>query len=80
MNDKIKDPFLSGNVPKIYVGGVFREDVESYDKRIDLIDSMFYKGQADRSPYWRYKRRYTPNNVLELEETKQNRSVGILED
>ncbi len=70
LKDKVTNPMLSGNIPKVYVGGVYRETVEDYEKRMDLIDSVFYRGQTSRKPDWRNHREFTPDSVIEPEEMK----------
>lgn len=71
LKDKVTNPMLSGNIPKVYVGGVVRETVAEYELRMDLIDSTFYKGQTARKPDWRNYRRFTPCSVIEPEERKR---------
>lgn len=68
LKDKVTNPMLSGNIPKVYVGGVVRETVAEYENRLDLIDSYFYRGQGFRMPDWKYKREFFLNTVTEPEE------------
>ena len=70
LKDKVTNPMVSGNLPKVYVGGVVRETVADYETRMDLIDSTFYKGQQAEKPDWRNYREFTSCSVIEPEERK----------
>ena len=72
LTDKVTNPMLSGNLPKVYVGGVNRETTAEYELRLDLIDATFYKGQTARKPDWKYNRRFTYDSVIEPEERTNN--------
>ena len=71
LTKKIKDPFFSGNIPAVYVGGVARETVSEYENRMDLIDSVFYRGQHARRPEWLNKRITSRTSTIEVEEHKR---------
>lgn len=45
LKQKITNPLLSGRMPAVYVGGVFLDYVEYYDKNPDLVSSQFFRGQ-----------------------------------
>lgn len=45
LKQKIMNPALSGRLPAVYVGGVFMDCVEYYDRNPDLIPSQFFRGQ-----------------------------------
>ena len=68
--NKITNPFLSGTIPAVYVGGVARESVDEYENRLDLIDSTFYRGQHARRPDWLNKRIARRTGTREEEEQK----------
>lgn len=70
LKDKLTNPMLSGNVPKVYVGGIYRDTMAELETRMDLIQSTFYKGQGFRSPEWMTHREYYRNNVVDPEELK----------
>lgn len=66
----LKKPSYSGITPVVYIGGVTRESTAYYANNPDLIDPPFYRGQKDRSPYWKYRREQFLNSVIEPEEIK----------
>lgn len=68
LNKKLSNPFLSGNIPLVYVGGVVRETVADYETRLDLIDSTFYRGQTAQKPDFLHHRKFTRCGVIEPEE------------
>lgn len=67
LNKKLSNPFLSGNIPLVYVGGVVRETVAEYETRLDLIDSTFYRGQTAKKPDFLHHRKFTRCGVIEPE-------------
>lgn len=78
LKDKITNPMLNGNVPKVYVGGVVRETVADYETRMDLIDAVFYRGQGFRQPDWTTYRQFNCNTVNDPEELKTyQHDIGI---
>ena len=73
LRNKIEKPFLSGNLPAVYIAGVDRMTVAEYETRMDLIDSVFYRGQTARKPDWKSYRYFYPRTVVEPEEIKFGR-------
>ena len=65
IKQKASNPLLSGSVPAVFVGGVFRDAVEWYENNPYLVDSMFYRGEHSGKPYWSSKRYATPYGVVE---------------
>lgn len=45
IKQKITNPSLSGRLPMVYVGGVFLDYVEFYDKHPNMVASQFFRGQ-----------------------------------
>lgn len=45
LKQKISNPTLSGRVPAVYIGGVFLDAVEYYDKNPELVSPQFFRGQ-----------------------------------
>lgn len=69
LKQKVSNPFLNGVVPKVYVGGIYRDDVAEYERRLDLIDRVFYQGQHARRPSWNNYRFAGIKHTKEVEET-----------
>lgn len=65
---ELQKPKNFGVSPTVYIGGVVRDTVAYYATSPEFIDPPFYKGQQDRSPYWRHKRLEYLNYVKEPEE------------
>lgn len=61
----------TGASPTVYFGGVYRDVTAFYATSPEFIDPPFYRGQKDRSPYWKYKRQEFMNHVIEPEEQKE---------
>jgi len=76
LKEKVTNPMVSGNLPKVYVGGVDRETVADYETRMDLIDSTFYKGQRIDRPDWKNYRKFERCTTLDPEE-KKNFDCGL---
>lgn len=62
----------TGASPVVYFGGVYRDMTAYYATHPNMIDPPFYRGQQDRSPYWKYKRKEFLKFVQEPEESKAN--------
>lgn len=75
IKQKVSNPLLSGVVPAVYVGGVFRDVVEYYENHPNLVDSMFYRGQHSGIPYWLSKRITTPFGVKEYSDYPINHII-----
>ena len=65
--------FNGGGSPVVYFGGVLRSTTEFYATNPEFVNSPFYRGQKDRSPYWETRRRDWFGNTVEPEEWKQYR-------
>lgn len=68
LKQKASNPLLSGIVPAVWVGGVLRDSVEYLEENPEYVDSMFYRGQHARTPYWNNKRFAGKRNTKEVEE------------
>lgn len=45
LKQKTTNPLLSGRLPAVYVGGVFLDSIEYYDRNPELVSSQFFRGQ-----------------------------------
>lgn len=67
LKQKVSNPLLSGNIPAVYVGGVFRDTVDFYENNPNLIDSWFYRGQHMNKASWLNKRVVTKDGEQSLD-------------
>lgn len=68
LKQKASNPLLSGIVPAVFVGGVLRDSTKFLEENPEYIDSMFYRGQHTRTPYWNNKRIAGVKNTKEVDE------------
>ena len=57
LKQKIMNPSLSGRVPTVYVGGVFMDAVEYYDRNPELVPSQFFRGQQSNTKTYLERRK-----------------------